>query len=178
MGLMLRHSFVPLLVHMLDAASHPNAALHSAFIRRASTILARLAKRYSTHGGGLGYRSNPLSQPAITISDPVCNLENPGNNIYCYEAVLSADKSGKWARDINGRGVPETCGSLLIHPELPIHVVWKSSCNISVEDAHDFHGEELMSIFSNASGGSSQDCGRGARRAGVTAQGLTGPLRT
>ena len=44
--LMVRHSFVPLLVHMLDASSQDGAAMHSAFIRRAaSTILARLANR-------------------------------------------------------------------------------------------------------------------------------------
>ena len=44
--LMVRHSFVPLLVHMLDASSQAGAALHYAFIRRAaSTILARLSNR-------------------------------------------------------------------------------------------------------------------------------------
>ena len=44
--LMVRHSYLPLLVHMLDVACAADAALHSAFIRRAaSTILARLANR-------------------------------------------------------------------------------------------------------------------------------------
>ena len=43
---MVRHGFVPLLVHMLETSSREDAALHAAFIRRAaSTILARLANR-------------------------------------------------------------------------------------------------------------------------------------
>ena len=43
---MVRHGFVPLLVHMLETSSKEDAALHAAFIRRAaSTILARLANR-------------------------------------------------------------------------------------------------------------------------------------
>ena len=44
--LMVRHGFVPLLVHMLETSSKEDAALHAAFIRRAaSTFLARLANR-------------------------------------------------------------------------------------------------------------------------------------
>ena len=44
--LMVRHGFVPLLVHMLETSSREDAVLHAAFMRRAaSTILARLANR-------------------------------------------------------------------------------------------------------------------------------------
>ena len=43
---MVRHGFVPLLVHMLETSSREDAVLHAAFMRRAaSTILARLANR-------------------------------------------------------------------------------------------------------------------------------------